>query len=82
MVREFTFAGKARGFHAINFGFDTADGRHFALYLSAPVDRWSNYVGVHETVRDGIDTGDGSSAEAVADGHVPCRGSRSRAWPR
>ncbi|CAL9670977.1 hypothetical protein [Streptomyces sp. enrichment culture] len=61
-VWEFTFAGKARRFHAINFGFDTADGRHFALYLSAPADRWSDYVGVYETVRDGIDTGDGNPA--------------------
>ncbi|MBZ6197977.1 serine/threonine protein kinase [Streptomyces olivaceus] len=61
-VWEFTFAGETRRFRAINFGFDTADGRHFALYLSAPADRWGDYVGVYETVRDGIDTGDGESA--------------------
>jgi len=59
-VWEFTFAGKERRFRAINFGFDTADGRHFALYLSAPADRWNDYVGIYETVRDGIDTGGGT----------------------
>ncbi|MGK5629704.1 serine/threonine-protein kinase [Streptomyces sp. URMC 123] len=53
-VWEFTFKGTARGYRAIDLGFGREGEKEYALYLSAPEDRWDQYKKVFDQARDGL----------------------------
>lgn len=53
-VWEFTFQGRARPFRAIDLGFGRPGGQEFAIYLSAPSDRWVSCRPIFDTAVAGL----------------------------
>ncbi|MEU9112601.1 protein kinase [Streptomyces sp. NPDC048483] len=53
-IWEYRWQGRAREFRAMDLGFGREGEKEYAIYLSAPYDRWQQYVPVFTAVRDGF----------------------------
>jgi hypothetical protein len=53
-IWQFTFKGAQRDWRAIDLGFGEPGGTEYAVYLSAPKDRWNDYLDVFQTAVAGF----------------------------
>jgi serine/threonine protein kinase len=53
-IWEFRFEGRVRSFRAIDLGFGKEGDKEYAVYLSAPEDRWGEFRPIFDKVRDGL----------------------------